>query len=130
MITHPTAAELTEALAAIEAGPEATLAGDARAAFIARVADNARATLQREAASGPGAEAAAAERLRALLVLDGDFEALNAELCARLADGRLAPLDPAVLAHLRASVVDQVAIDQPGYSGLAALEAQAMRAPS
>jgi hypothetical protein len=117
MITHPTAAELHEALAAVEAGPP----GDARAAFIARVADNARATLEREATLGPAAERAAIERLKALLGADGDFATLNAELCTRLADGRLAPLDPVVLAHLRASVVDQIAIDQPGYSGLAAL---------
>ena len=53
--------------------------------------------------------------------MDGDHEALNAELCARLADGRLAPLDPAVLAHLKASAVDQIAIDQPTYWGFAAL---------
>jgi len=119
MITHPSAAELTEALKAVQTGPP----GDARAAFIARVADNARATLGREAALGPAAEAAAVERLRDLLALDGNFATLNEELCARLADGRLAPLNPAVLAHLKISLVDQIAIDQPGYSGLAALEA-------
>ena len=117
MITHPTAAELGEALAGIETGPP----GDARATFLARVADNARATLDREAARGPAAEAAATDRLRALLDMEGAFEALNAELCARLREGRLSPLDPAVLAHLKASVIDQIAIDQPGYSGLAAL---------
>ena len=117
MITHPTAAELREALAGVEAQP----AGDARAAFLARVADNARATLEREAALGPAADAAAVERLQALLGVEGDFETLNAELCARLADGRLAPLDPAVLAHLKAGVAAQIAIDQPGYSGRAAM---------
>jgi hypothetical protein len=117
VITHPTAAELDEALTKVEAGPP----GDARAAFIARVADNARTTLEREAALGPAAERAAVERLRMLLGMGGDFATLNAELCARLADGRLAPLDPAVLTHLKASLVDQIAIDQPGYSGLAAL---------
>jgi hypothetical protein len=58
-----------------------------------------------------------------LLGLEGDYQALNAEFCARLADGRLVPLEPAVLAHLKASLIDQIAIDQPGYSGLAALEA-------
>jgi len=116
MITHPTAEELRLALANVEAGP----AGDARAAFIARVADNARATLEREAALWPAAETAAIERLRVLLGLDGDFETLNAKLCARLRDGRLSPLDPAVLAHLKASALDQVAIDQPSYWGLAA----------
>jgi hypothetical protein len=124
VITHPTAAELAQALAAVETGPP----GDARAAFIARVADNARATLERETALGPAAETAAVQRLRALLGADGDFETLNSELCERLADGRLAPLDPAMLGHLRASVVDQIAIDQPGYSGSAALRAQASSA--
>ena len=117
MITHPTAAELTQALEAVDTGAP----GDPRAAFLARVADNARTTLEREAGLGPAAEAAATARLRALLDMDGDFETLNAELCTRLRDGRLSPLDSALLAHLRASVVDQVAIDQPGYSGLAAL---------
>lgn len=117
MITHPTAAELREALAAVEAGAP----GDSRATFLARVADNARATLEREAALWPAAEAAAVKRLRALLGVEGGYATLNAELCARLADGRLAPLDPAVLVHLRASAVDQIAIDQPGYSGLVAL---------
>ncbi|WP_426043555.1 DUF6285 domain-containing protein [Caulobacter sp. DWR3-1-2] len=117
MITHPTADELREALAGID---EAS-AGDARAAFLARVADNARATLEREAALGPVAAAAAVARLKVLLGGDGGFEALNAELCARLSDGRLSPLDPAVLAHLQASVIDQIAIDQPSYSGLMAL---------
>lgn len=118
MITHPSAVELRAALAAVETGPP----GDARAAFIARVADNARATLEREAALGPAAEVAAVARLRALLGMDGDVETLNAELCARLADGRLAPLDPRVLAHLRESLIDQIVIDQPTYSGLTALQ--------
>ncbi|KRA65007.1 protein kinase [Caulobacter sp. Root655] len=119
MITHPTAGELAEALSAFDDAP----AGDARTAFLARVADNARATLEREAALGPAAEAEAVARLRGLLGLEGDFDDLNTELCARLCDGRLSPLDPAVLAHLKASVTDQIAIDQPSYSGLAALGA-------
>ncbi|CAN5139462.1 DUF6285 domain-containing protein [soil metagenome] len=116
MITNPSAAELTEALAAFDAS-----ATDARATFLARVADNARATLEREAALGPAAEAAGVARLKALLGEDGDFSALNAALCARLRDGRLSPLDPALLAHLKASAIDRIAIDQPSYSGLAAL---------
>lgn len=117
MITHPRAAELEEALAAFQAGP----ANDPRAVFLARVADNARATLEREAALAPAAREAATQRLRALLDQDGDFEALNAQLCAALRAGRLAPLDRALLAHLRAGALDQLAIDQPGYCGGAAL---------
>lgn len=124
MITHPKASELRDALAGIEVGPP----GDARAAFLTRVAENARATLEREAALGPAAEDAAIQRLRTLLGLDGGFEALNAELCARLRDGRLAPRDPQVLAHLKSSLMDQIAIDQPGYWGLTALTTTAQPA--
>lgn len=119
MISHPTAAELGEAIATFEAEP--VIPGDARQAFLSRVADNARATLAREAEHGARLEAEAVERLKGLLGRTGDFEALNAELCERLRDGRISPLDPALLAHLRATAIGQIAIDQPSYGGLAAL---------
>jgi len=119
MISHPTAAELAQAIAAFEAEP--VRPGDARQAFLARVADNARAALAREAEHGARLEGEAVDRLTALLGETGDFDALNAELCARLSDGRLAPLDPALLDHLRATAIGQIAIDQPTYGGLAAL---------
>jgi hypothetical protein len=85
------------------------------------VTDNARATLAREAEHGARLEAEAVERLTALLGQAGDFAALNARLCEALRDGAIDPLDPALLAHLRATAVGQIAIDQPGYGGLAAL---------
>lgn len=119
MISHPAAIELSEALAAFEAEPATP--GDARHAFLARVADNARATLTREAEHGARLESEAVERLRALLGKVGDHAALNAALCEALRDGRFDPLDPCVLAHLRATAIGQITIDQPGYGGLAAL---------
>ena len=119
MINHPTAAELSEAVAAFEAEPAAP--GDARHVFLARVADNARATLAREAEQGARLEAEAVERLHGLLDKTGDYVELNAQLCESLREGRFNPLDPAVLAHLRATAVGQIAIDQPTYGGLAAL---------
>jgi hypothetical protein len=119
MIRHPTAAELSQAIAAFEAEP--AIPGDVRQTFLARVTDNARATLAREAEHGARLEAEAIERLKALLGETGTFEALNGELCARLRDGRIAPRDPALLAHLRATAIGQIAIDQPSYGGLAAL---------
>jgi len=119
MISHPTATELTEAVAAFDA--ETPTPGDARHVFLARVADNARATLAREAEQGARLEAEAVERLSALLAMTGDHATLNAELCRRLKDGELAPLDPVLLAHLRATAIGQIAIDQPTYGGLAAL---------
>ncbi len=119
MMRHPTAAELAQAVAAFEAEP--AIPGDARRAFLARVADNARATLAREAEHGARLEAEATQRLTALLGGTGDFEALNAKLCAAIRTGRIDPQEPALLAHLRALAIDQIAIDQPGYAGLSAL---------
>lgn len=119
MISHPTAAELTEAIAAFDA--EAATPGDARHAFLARVADNARATLAREAELGATLEVEAVGRLSALLGETGDFARLNAKLCQALRDGALDPLDRKLLAHLRATAIGQIAIDQPTYGGLAAL---------
>ncbi|MDR6625741.1 DUF6285 domain-containing protein [Caulobacter segnis] len=119
MISHPTAAELSEAIAAFDVGPAAP--GDARHVFLARVADNARATVAREAEHGARLEAEATERLKALLGRDGEFAALNAELCEALRNGRLAPIDPELLAHLRATAIGQITIDQPTYGGLEAL---------
>lgn len=119
MISHPTATELSEAIAAFDAQPATP--GDARHAFLARVADNARATVTREAEHAPRLEAEATQRLKTLLRRDGDFAALNGELCEALRNGRLSPLNSEVLAHLRATAIGQIRIDQPTYGGLEAL---------
>lgn len=119
MISHPTAAELSEAIAAFDAQPATP--GDARQAFLARVADNARATVAREAEQGARLEDEAIKRLKALLGQDGDFASLNAALCEALRRGELSPRDPALLAHLRATAIGQIRIDQPTYGGLEAL---------
>jgi hypothetical protein len=119
MITHPTAAELAEAVAAFDA--ETAPPGDARHAFLSRVADNARAILARETEHGARLEADAVDRLSRLLGETGAFSALNVKLCEALRNGVIHPLDRALLAHLRATAVDQIAIDQPTYGGSAAL---------
>lgn len=119
MISHPTAAELSEAITAFEAEP--VLPGDARQIFLARVADNARAILAREAEHSAQLEVEAIARLGALLGQAGDFATLNGQLCDALKDGVITPLDPALLTHLRATAIGQIAIDQPTYGGLAAL---------
>lgn len=119
MISHPTAEELSEAVALFQA--ESATPGDARHAFLARVADNARATLAREAEHGARLEAEANQRLSALLGEAGDYATLNARLCEALAGGKIGPREPALLAHLRATAIGQIAIDQPTYGGLAAL---------
>ena len=82
MITHPTAAELSEAVALFEAEP--VTPGDARHAFLARVTDNARATLAREAEHGARLEADAVERLSALLGKTGDYATAAAAVLLRM----------------------------------------------
>ncbi|MBN8494137.1 MAG: hypothetical protein J0M00_22210 [Burkholderiales bacterium] len=86
------------------------------AAFQARVAANALELAAREWQLAPAAQAAAQSRLRALLGRDGPLEALEAELCRRIADGRVAADDPALLEHLWAGTLDRLAIDQPAYA--------------
>jgi hypothetical protein len=120
MTSHPTAAELAQAVRRFldeQAAPKL----EGRDAFLAKVAANALAAVERELDQAPAAEAAARQRLSALLGHDGSFEALNEELCEKLEAGEFDLATPGVLAHLRASVIDQVKIDQPGYSGLAHL---------
>lgn len=110
MITHPTAAQLLEAVQAYLADPAGPAPG-----YMALVARNALGIVARELALGPAAIAAAEQRLRDLLGMPGDLATLEAELCARLRDGRIAPDDPALQAHLRAHTRDRLAIDQPRY---------------
>ncbi len=95
-----------------------------RLSFLARVSANALDIVLRELATGGEQRRQERERLARLLGRDGALEALRWELALALRAGRM-PLDHAGLAeHLRASVVNQVAIDQPRYSGfLAAIEA-------
>ena len=86
------------------------------AAFQARVAANALELAVREWQQAPAAEAAAQARLQALLGQDGPPAALEAELCRRIADGRLRSDDPALQAHLWAGTLQRLAIDQPSYA--------------
>jgi hypothetical protein len=120
MITHPTAPELIDSVIKFIEERAAPQLKD-RDAFLARVAVNALAAVKREIERGPAAQAAAVERLRALLGRDGDFATLNAVLCEGIKAGTIDPLDPEVLAHMKASIIDQVRIDQPRYSGLRTL---------
>lgn len=120
MTSHPTAAELIEAVIGFIETRAAPQLKD-RDAFLAKVAVNALAAVKREIELGPRARAEATARLAALLGQEGDFATLNGELCDRLARGELDLSSPGVLEHLKASVIDQVRIDQPAYSGLKTL---------
>lgn len=120
MITHPTSSELIEAVIRFIEERAAPQLKD-RDAFLARVAVNALNTVRREIEQGPAAEAGAIERLTAILGHGGDFATLNAELCDGLESGAINAFDPAVMAHLKTAIIDQVRIDQPNYAGLKTL---------
>ena len=115
MREQPTAAELIDAVSEFISGDVApTLTG--RLAFHARVAVNVLAIVRRELLQGPDADRADAVRLAALLGEAGDPAALTEALCRRIAAGKIAPDDPALIDHLWASPLDTLAIDQPNYA--------------
>ncbi|UCH48709.1 MAG: phosphotransferase family protein [Betaproteobacteria bacterium] len=92
---------------------------DGRAQFLARVAANSLDIVLRDAALGDTHRRLELERLRALFDSDGQLVDLRWQLVNALRDGSM-PLDhPGLVAHLRNTVANQVAIDQPRYSGLA-----------
>jgi hypothetical protein len=98
-----------------------------RTRFLARVAGNSLEIALRELAAGGVRHARERGRLQRLLGQAGEVEPLRVELVRRLRDGSL-PLDaPGLAGCLRQGVVEQVAIDQPGYSGLRTALANAAR---
>ena len=88
-----------------------------RTQFLARVAGNALDIVLRDLALGAQHRQRQLARLRALLGEDGDLEALRRALVQRLRDNRMALDHPGLADYLREAVVNQVAIDQPTYSG-------------
>lgn len=113
MISHPTAAELARAVAQWLEEVRSKL--DPRNAYLARVAINALATIDRELTQRDAAEPAIVARMSKLLGQSGDYESLTRELCERLRSGRMNIETPEVLATLRADTLAKLAIDQPNY---------------
>lgn len=113
MITHPRTEELAQAVA--EWIEQIRPGLDPRNAFLARVAVNVLSVIGREVADGPAAEARAVEAMGGVLGRDGDFQALNAELCQRIRGGEFTEATPGLLAALRTIAMGQLAIDQPRY---------------
>lgn len=114
----PSAKELVEAVKSfIDNTAMTQLTG--HAAFHARVASNALATVLREMEQRPAAEARERERLQALLCSDEtDVGVLNRTLCEEIRAGRVDLTTPSLLTHLKSTTIDQLSVDQPGYSGL------------
>lgn len=95
-------------------------ATEARTNFMARVAGNSLDIVLRELAIGPELARREAQRLGTILAEDGDLQSLRWSLTRLLRDGTM-PLDhPGLVEYLREAVVNQVAIDQPKYSGFQA----------
>lgn len=114
----PSAKELIEAVKAFidkSAAPQLT----GHAAFHARVASNALATVLRELEIRPAAEAAEKLRLEALLGTTGaSANELNQKLCEAIRNGSMDLSTNGLLPHLKSTTIDQLSVDQPGYSGL------------
>ncbi len=97
-------------------------ATEGRTSFMARVASNSLDIVLRELTLGPAHRAGELARLRSLVGTEAvadpdDALSLRRVLCDALYEGRM-PLDRAdVIHHLRTTVVNQVGIDQPVYSG-------------
>jgi hypothetical protein len=92
--------------------------------FNVRVAANALEMMRRQLELAPDAEAAELASLRTMLDADGDLAMLNAELARRLAEGELDLTSPGVEAHLWATTLAKLAVDQPTYWGYRAALAQ------
>jgi hypothetical protein len=92
-----------------------TLAGYHR--FQCRVTVNVLAQVRRELALAPGQADAERARLAALLGHPGERDELSRELAARIRAGEIAVDDPALLDHLRRSLVEALRINNPKWLG-------------
>ena len=88
-----------------------------RTQFLARVAANSLDIVAREVALGPLLAQREQARLENLLGRRESLANLRWQLVQGLRDGQLALDSPALIEHLRATVVNQALLDQPSYSG-------------
>jgi len=88
-----------------------------RSQFLARVAANSLDIVAREQTLAPQHTQAEQQRLEQLLGQRDTLGNLRWQLVRQLRDGVLSLSDPDLITHLRETVVNQVAIDQPRYSG-------------
>lgn len=119
MHDQPSVSELIEAVKSfIDETAAPNLKG--HAAFHARVASNALATVLRDLEQRPAAETQERAGLTTLLETDDNqsIEQLNRELSARIQSGEMTIETPGLIEHLKRTTMAQVEIDQPRYSGL------------
>lgn len=90
-----------------------------RTNFMALVASNSLDIVKRELLLAPQHLAAELTRLQALLGSRDDQHVLRQQLAEQLREGALSLDAPGLQEHLRTTVANQLAIDQPKYPGLA-----------
>ncbi len=116
-LDRPTHTEILEAIEALldrEIKPR--LEGEL--GYQVRIAISLLRTLRRELPATPALEALEATASAELMpdLAPTSAKQANAELCARIRDGRIPADDRTLLAHLRASTLAKIAIDQPRYA--------------
>ena len=87
--------------------------------FQCRVTVNVLAQVRRELALAPAQSEAERARLVALLGHGGERDELSRELAARIRTGAIARDDPALLDHLRQSLIEALRINNPKWIGAA-----------
>ena len=88
-----------------------------RTNFMARVAGNSLDIVLRDLSLGPQARSQELDGLRQLYSVDADLPQLRERLVDELRSGQWNLSSEKLQQHLRTTVVNQVAIDQPRYSG-------------
>lgn len=83
--------------------------------FQTRVTVNVLNTVRRELELRGAQAAAERARLGAMLGHDGDVETLSRELAERIRTGAISIDDPALRAHVRQSLADALAINNPKW---------------
>lgn len=92
--------------------------------FLSRVAGNSLDIVLRELVRGEACRTGELARLQALFGSGDDLSTLRWRLTRGLRDGSIALDMPGLAEHLRVTVVNQLAIDQPKYPGLQTALAQ------
>jgi hypothetical protein len=85
--------------------------------FQCRVTANVLAQVRRELLLAPGQAETERARLASLLGHAGERDELSRELAARIRAGEFALDDPALLAHLRLSLLEALRINNPKWIG-------------
>ncbi len=113
---RPTPSDLIEAVRQfLETRALPVLSG--HTAFHARVAINALSIVLRELDQGAAHDAAEHDRLVKLLGQDAPLDDLRRMLAEQLGNGAMDVQSPDLIAHLKASTMAHLSIDNPKYAG-------------